>query len=74
MLTCGKNEQVVSETNRKHFSGEFKANVALDAIRGVKTVDEIGEEFGVLLPGRKSCKNRSLVLRMAFRTGFHLAE
>ena len=47
MVTCGKEEQVVSETNRKHFSGEFKAKVALEAIRGVKTVNEIGQEFGV---------------------------
>ncbi|BBO99628.1 transposase [Sulfuriferula nivalis] len=37
----------MSETNRKHFSGEFKAKVAVEAIRGVKTVNEIGQEFGV---------------------------
>lgn len=37
----------MSETNRKHFSGEFKAKVALEAIRGVKTVNEIGQQFGV---------------------------
>ena len=27
--------------------GEFKAKVALEAIRGIKTVNEIGQEFGV---------------------------
>lgn len=37
----------MGESERKHFSGEFKAKVALEAIRGVKTVNEIGQEFGV---------------------------
>ncbi len=37
----------MSETKRKNFSGEFKAKVALEAIRGVKTVNEIGQLFGV---------------------------
>ena len=37
----------MSGTKRKHFSGEFKARVALEAIRGIKTVNEIGQEFGV---------------------------
>ena len=37
----------MSETKRKNFSGEFKAKVALEAIRGIKTVNEIGQEFGV---------------------------
>lgn len=37
----------MSETKRKNFTGEFKAKVALEALRGVKTVNEIGQEFGV---------------------------
>ena len=37
----------MSEKNRKNFSSQFKAKVALDAIRGVKTVNEIAQEFGV---------------------------
>ena len=37
----------MSETKRKNFSGEFKAKVALEAIRGIKTVNEVGQEFGV---------------------------
>ena len=37
----------MSEARRKIFSGEFKAKVALEAIRGVQTVNEIGREFGV---------------------------
>ena len=37
----------MSESKRKHFSGEFKAKIALEAIRSIKTVNEIGQEFGV---------------------------
>lgn len=37
----------MSETKRKIFTGEYKAKVALEAIRGIKTVNEIGQEFGV---------------------------
>ncbi len=37
----------MSGTKRKNFSGDFKAKVALEAIRGIKTVNEIGQEFGV---------------------------
>ena len=38
---------IVSEKKRKIFSGEFKAKVALEAIRGLKTVNEIAQNFGV---------------------------
>lgn len=38
---------IVSEKRRKIFSGEFKAKVALEAIRGLKTVNEIAQDFGV---------------------------
>ena len=38
---------VMSEKKRKVFSGEFKAKVALEAIRGLKTVNEIAQDFGV---------------------------
>lgn len=34
-------------TKRKNFTGDLKAKVALEAIRGIKTVNEIGQEFGV---------------------------
>ena len=38
----------MSETkSRKVHQPEFKAKVGLEAIRGVKTVNEIGQEFGV---------------------------
>jgi transposase len=32
---------------RKAHSSEFKAKVGLEALRGMKTVNEIGQEFGV---------------------------
>jgi transposase-like protein len=32
---------------RKRFSSEFKAKVALDAIRGEKTIAELAAEYGV---------------------------
>ena len=38
---------IVSEKKRKIFSGEFKAKVALETIRGLKTVNEIAQNFGV---------------------------
>ena len=41
MVTGEKLESVVSEKKRNVFRGEFKAKVALEAIRGVKTVNEI---------------------------------
>ena len=32
---------------RKYHTPEFKAKVGLEALRGVKTINEIGQEFGV---------------------------
>jgi transposase-like protein len=38
----------MSETKkRKVHSPEFKAKVGLEALRGVKTINEIGQEYGV---------------------------
>ena len=37
----------MSESKRKSFSSELKAKVALEAIRDVKTVNQICQEFGV---------------------------
>lgn len=37
----------MSEKSRKSFSGQYKAKVAFEAIRGVKTINEIAQEFGV---------------------------
>jgi len=32
---------------RRKFSGEFKAKVALEAVRGERTINEIAAEYGV---------------------------
>ncbi len=32
---------------RKVYSSEFKAKVGLEALKGVKTINEIGQEYGV---------------------------
>jgi transposase-like protein len=32
---------------RKYYSPEFKAKPGLEAVRGVKTINEIGQEYGV---------------------------
>jgi len=37
----------MSEKSRKSFSGQHKAKVAMEAIRGLKTANEIAQEFGV---------------------------
>ena len=37
----------MTKRTRKNFSSDFKAKVALEAIQGVKTLNEIGQEFGV---------------------------
>ncbi len=38
----------MSEAKKRQFySSEFKAKVGLESLRGVKTINEIGQEFGV---------------------------
>jgi len=37
----------MAEVKRKTFPAAFKAKVGLEAIRGVKTVNEIGQAYGV---------------------------
>ena len=32
---------------RKFHSPEFKAKVGLEAVRGVRTINEIGQDYGV---------------------------
>jgi len=47
MVDCDNQERVVSEKKRKIFTGTQKAKVALEAMKGTKTVNEITQEFGV---------------------------
>jgi transposase len=42
-----KKGQEMSESKRKMFTGGQKAKVALEAIKGVKTINQIAQEFGV---------------------------
>jgi len=37
----------MSEKSRKSFTSQHKAKVALEAIRGIKTLNEIAQEFAV---------------------------
>ena len=37
----------MGEAKRKTYTAAFKAKVGLEAIRGVKTVNEIGQAYGV---------------------------
>jgi transposase-like protein len=37
----------MGEAKRKSYTASFKAKVGLEAIRGVKTVNEIGQEYVV---------------------------
>jgi transposase len=47
VVTWPKTGQVMSEKKRNSFSSQFKAKVALDAIRGEKTLNELAKEFSV---------------------------
>jgi transposase-like protein len=37
----------MSESKRKIFTGAQKAKVALESIKGIKTINQIAQEFGV---------------------------
>ena len=37
----------MSKVKRKNHTSEFKAKVAIEAVRGIQTVNEIGQEHGV---------------------------
>ena len=37
----------MSESKRKIFTGAQKAKVALEAVKGTKTINEIAQEYGV---------------------------
>jgi len=45
----------MSKTKRTRYSAEFKAKVALDAIRGEQTLSELATRYGVHLeaPGHR---------------------
>ena len=43
----------MTKRTRKNFSSDFKAKVALEAMQGVKTLNEIGQKFGAPRSGRQ---------------------
>ena len=49
----------MSESKRKIFTGAQKAKVALEAVRGTKTINEIGQEIVCIPPksvnGKRNC-------------------
>jgi transposase-like protein len=47
MVTGEKSGSIVGEEERKIFSGGFKAEVALEAVRGLKTINETAQDFVV---------------------------
>ena len=53
----------MTERKRKTFTAAFKAKVGLEAIRGVKTTNEIAQDFGVhpVQVGHGDCQGRSRV-------------
>jgi transposase-like protein len=60
-----KEQEKMSEAKKRKFhTPEFKAKVALEAFRGVRTINEIGQEFGVH-PITVSCAN----LKLTSKTG-----
>jgi transposase-like protein len=40
-------EHPMSKTVRKRYSAEFKAKVALEAIKGEQTISELGSRYGL---------------------------
>jgi putative transposase len=42
---------------RQTFSAEFKAKVALEAIKGMKTINELAREYDLLPSGRTQKKS-----------------
>jgi transposase len=56
-------------TTRRRFTGEFKARVALEALRGDKTVQEIASKHKVHPNQVSTCSGkRSMACRKYFRT------
>jgi transposase-like protein len=42
-----RRQEAMMKTPRKSHNGQFKAKVAIEAIRGLKTINEIASHFGV---------------------------
>lgn len=54
----------MSKTKRKRYSAEFKAKVALEAIKGEQTIAELGSRYG-LHPNMITTWKRQAIKNMA---------
>ncbi|MFY9590983.1 MAG: transposase [Bacteroidales bacterium] len=54
----------MEKRSRKKFSSSFKSKVALEAVKGLKTINEIASEYG-LQPSQVSEWKRVLIENMA---------
>lgn len=54
----------MSKTKRKRYSAEFKAKVALEAIKGEQTISDLGSRFG-LHPNMITNWKRQAIANMA---------
>ena len=54
----------MERSSRKKFSSSFKSQVALEAVKGLKTINEIASEYG-LQPSQVSEWKRVLIENMA---------
>jgi transposase-like protein len=54
----------MGKRSRKKFSSSFKSKVALEAVKGLKTINEIASEYG-LQPSQVSEWKRVLIENMA---------
>lgn len=44
---AAKNKVMATSKHRKNYQADFKANVALEAVKGRLTINEISKQFGV---------------------------
>jgi transposase len=56
----------MSEVKRKNFTGAKKAKVAVEAIKGLKTVNQIAQEYGVHPTQVSQWKKELLANRLGF--------
>jgi transposase len=47
MRNLKEREKMREIKKRKFYTPEFKTQVALEALRGIRTINEIGQEYGV---------------------------
>jgi transposase-like protein len=61
-MSLPKGETGEIKRQRKTYSPEFKGRLAIEAIRGFKTINELAAEYGVH-PNQNGCTSRSAISR-----------